>query len=131
MFGLFKAKELKLISSALDQLESRIGPSIAFSEARNAAEKEIKANRQSFINAVAVQKTPPAQIAAVAIANTSGDMLETGQLCMYRGLLSLAGEEMMKVFHDALEQLVRMGAMTQEQMDEQLANVRKSIRTVG
>jgi len=38
---------------------------------------------------------------------------------------------MMKVFHDALEQLVRMGAMTQEQMDEQLANVRKSIRTVG
>ncbi len=78
-----------------------------------------------------MQKTPPEQIAAASVANASGDILETGTLCLYRGVLSPVGEEMMELFRIALHELVRMEVATQKDIDQQISAVRTTIRTVG
>lgn len=131
MLGLFQPKELKLISKALDLLGSRAGCPNAFAQARLQVERSIKHDPAAFIHAISMQKTPPEQIAAASVANASGDILETGTLCLYRGVLSPVGEEMMELFRIALHELVRMEVATQKDIDQQISAVRTTIRTVG
>jgi hypothetical protein len=71
------------------------------------------------------------QIIAAEVANVSGDMLETGEYCMYRGTLSPSGEQLMVLFGSALDELVRMGAISEEKKREDVGGLRSTIRSVG
>lgn len=121
---------IKSIIESLDLLEQRIGSS-AFTLARSQVEAHMKQDPKPYCDAISVEKTRPAQVAAASIANFSGDILESGSLCIYRGVLGLEGEAMMQVFQSSLGELVSLGAATKQQAAEQLSAVRASIKTVG
>jgi hypothetical protein len=67
------------------------------------------------------------------IANTSGDMAESGQYHIYRGVLNPMGpgEDLLKIFDSAMDELVKLGDMDEKNAQEQKEAIRKNIQGVG
>ena len=67
------------------------------------------------------------------IANTAGDLVESGQYHLYRGVLNPMGpgQDLLRVFDSAMEELVRLGDESEEFLKEQKKSVRKNIQKVG
>lgn len=64
-------------------------------------------------------------------SNLSGDILESGTVCIYRGLLSPTGEEYLKVFTYTTMQLAKEGIVSEETAKENIEAVKKTILSVG
>ncbi|MDP1587813.1 MAG: hypothetical protein Q8M07_08735 [Prosthecobacter sp.] len=130
MFGFLKPKPLKLIYSALDALE-REWALPSFTLVRSHVERLIEGNKVTLINSVQSGSCTPKQIVVAEIANCSGDLLESGSLHIYRGVLSPSGESVMAVFRRALGEMVATGHATEADIAEQISCVLSNIRTVG
>ena len=130
MFGFLRPKPLKLIHSALDALEQEWAlPS--FSMVHNHVDRLIDIHKATLIPSVQSGDCTPRQIAVTQVANCSGDILESGTLHIYRGILSPAGEGVMAVFRRSLAEMVTMGHATEADAAEQVSCVLSSIRRVG
>ena len=130
MFGFLRPKPLKLIHSALDTLEHEWTLS-SFSLVRGHVDRLIDTHKATLITSVQSGSCTPRQIAVAQVANCSGDLLESGTLHIYRGILSPAGEGVMAVFRRSLAEMVTMGHATEADAAEQVSCVLSSIRTVG
>jgi hypothetical protein len=130
MFGFLRPKPLKLIDSALNALDHEWGLS-SFSLVRGHVDRLIDTHKATFIGSVQSGDCTPRQIAAAQIANCSGDLLESGTLHIYRGILSPAGEGVMSVFRRSLAEMVAMGHTTEAEAAEQVSCILSSIRMVG
>ena len=130
MFGFLRPKPLKLIHSALDTLEHEWALS-SFSLVRGHVDRLNQTQRASLISAVQSGEYTPRQIAVAQVANCSGDLLESGTLHIYRGILGPTGEGVMAVFRRSLAEMVTMGHATEADAAEQVSCVLTSIRMVG
>ncbi|KKM23643.1 hypothetical protein LCGC14_1613100 [marine sediment metagenome] len=67
------------------------------------------------------------------IANIAGNLVESGQFHIYRGVLSpiTGGEDLLRIFDAAVDELVQIGAVDEASAAEQKAGVRENIKTVG
>lgn len=130
MFGFFRPKPLKLIHSALDTLDHEWALS-SFSLVRGQVDRLIETHKATFITSIQSGQCTPRQIAVAQIANCSGDLLESGTLHIYRGILSPTGEGVMAVFRRSLAEMVTMGHATEADAAEQVSCVLSSIRMVG
>lgn len=126
----FKPKPIKLLEEALYAFEAKHDyPFIGI--VKPAILARIASDPSGFAKAITEQGLTPAQVVATEIANIAGDMLETGQHCIYRGVLSDSGKQLLRVYSDALDDLVLMGAITDETRKTELAGLHRSIRRVG
>lgn len=130
MFGFLRPKPLKLIHSALDALDHE-WTLASFSLVRAQVDRLIDIHRATLIASVQSGECTPRQIAVAQVANCSGDLLESGTLHIYRGVLSPAGEGVMAVFRRSLAEMVSMGHSTEAEAADQISCVLSSIRTVG
>jgi hypothetical protein len=130
MFVLFKAKEVKLFMKGLDLLEHRIGSSSSFSQIRQMIAADMRRSEQPYIHAIRNSNSPEI-VAATSVSNAAGDMVESGSMCIYRGLLSPAGEEMFQLYKDSMDALVDLGFIESFKRDEELAAIQRNIQTVG
>lgn len=127
---LFASKPIKLLLNQLDIFEDKVDLP-GFSLVKQKVIQNIRANEVAFAKAITESHISSEQIIAAEVANVSGDMLETGEHCMYRGTLSPSGEQLMVLFGNALDELARMGAISEEKKREDVAGLRATIRTVG
>ena len=72
------------------------------------------------------------------IGNYAGDLLESGEFHLYRGVLSPAGKEMLKYYDFAMKEVLKIGGtnpngepLTEEYITEQRNILLENIRQVG
>ena len=130
MFGLFKPKEIRQFFAGLDRLEGRIGSTSSFSQVRAMIVADSKRDPESYVAAIRNSKAPE-QVAATSVANVSGDIVESGRLHLYRGVLSPAGEAMLKLYKDATAYLVSEGVLDEAQRTEEVSFILRNIKNVG
>ena len=66
-----------------------------------------------------------------AIANTAGDYVESGQYHIRRRHLNPTGEDLLRLFNAALDELVRIGAMEADYAEKEKSAILKSIWDAG
>ena len=130
MFNLFRPKEIKATLKALQSSSDFLGQFSNFREVAAIVAKRIKNSEKAIVEAVRKGHSPEV-IAISELANISGDFVESGQLCIYRGLLSPAGEDMLALHRASYKRLVDCGACTAEHAASEIAALLKNLKSVG
>ena len=128
---LFAPKEIKAALGILDEA-SYTFDNEAFRLVRNHIETAILAQPDKFVNII--QKgTSPRQWIYTAIANISGELVESGKYHIYRGVLNPigAGNDLLKLFNVAVDELIKIGVLDNKNAKTQKEAVLKNINSVG
>jgi len=126
----FTPKKVKEALAILDEAGKTIGGS-SFSLIRGPIEKYLLAHPAEFIEVA--KKTSFHQWIYSAIANTAGDLVESGQYHIYRGVLNPMGpgNGLLNIFDKAIDELSKMGALEAEKAKQEKEAVRENIKNVG
>jgi hypothetical protein len=142
---LFAPKEVKQTLEILDEAGNRFQEyqaraggrellfmSDAYKIVRDVVEDRIFLDPHEFAQYVKNRRDPLLFVYG-AIANTAGDLLETGQYHIHRGFLNPLGPgpALLHIFDIAIDTLVQMNDVEPEFADEQRANLRKNIQGAG
>lgn len=127
---LFTPKPIKLLLNALDLFVHKVDLA-CLDIVKPRVIQNIRSNEAAFAKAITDLRISPEQIIAAEVANVSGDMLETGEHCIYRGVLSPTGQQLFALFQRALEEMVRMGAISEDKKLEDIGGLSSTIKTVG
>lgn len=124
------SRETKAALEILDEIEKNIGGS-GFDLVKELIEKYLV--NQSTEYSEVVKKTSPRQWIYLAVANMAGDLVESGHYHIYRGVLNPTGpgENLLKLFDSAIDELVKMGAIKIENAKKEKVAVRENIKSVG
>jgi hypothetical protein len=127
----FSKKEVKEALGILDEASQKFG-SGGFDLVRGYVEKSILSDTEQFMDIVGKGRSVRKYVYSM-IANTSGDMVESGQYHIYRGILNPMGpgEDLLKIFDSAMDELVRLGDTDKENAEEQKKAVRKNMQNMG
>lgn len=90
-----------------------------------------KKYKPQLLVAVYEAKCSPRDIVLYGIVEQCKLLLSTGLYHIYRGVLSLEGNDMRAVFEIALDELVKSGYASKEQAAEQRALLQELIKDVG
>jgi hypothetical protein len=129
VYKTFGPTEVKEAIGILDEA-SRIFQCAGFSLVREPIEKTILANDYKFLDAV-IRGRPVRKYVYSSISNISGNMLEGGQYHVYRGVLGIVGEELLKIFDSATDELLRLGDCDKKFAENQKNVIRENIKMVG
>jgi len=127
---LFGSKELKAAYGAIDELDVTLN-NPAYKLVRAQIEPVLKDDSADIISLIK-NGTTPRNWALCAIANVSGDLIETGNYHLHRGVLNPLGEgpNLLKLYHDAIDESVKAGATdeeTSQRIKSQLDDIIKKI----
>jgi|AntAceMinimDraft_16_1070373.scaffolds.fasta_scaffold49595_2 hypothetical protein len=127
----FDKKEVKKAIGILEEASQEFGRG-GFDLVKEYIEKIILSNASQFIDIIQKGRSVRKYVYSI-IANTSGDMVESGQYHIYRGVLNPMGpgEDLLKIFDAAVDELVRLGETDAETAKKQKAVVRENIEDVG
>jgi len=129
----FAPKEVKAALGALDEAGYRFQTE-AFQMVRNVIEKSLLSNPDALVQVIKQSggRTPREWVYS-QIGNIAGDMLESGQYHIYRGVLNPMGpgEDLLKMFDETYDELLQMKAIDSDFAQEQKADLRKNIQDVG
>lgn len=76
-------------------------------------------------------KMNPRTAIFLLISNITGDMLSSGEYHVYRGVLNMTGNELLKVFYYAVKKLEESGFHSAEDAEKDREWVRNQIKTMG
>jgi hypothetical protein len=131
MARLFPPREVRaaldLLSEAQDQLDCS-----AFESVRIEIENAIFSQPRKFVTLVRKGASLREWVYSM-IANVAGDQVESGRYHLYRGLLNPLepGQDLLRLFDRAVDELVTMGAITGDRAESQKAAIRENIKSVG
>lgn len=129
----FAPQEVKAALGALEEAAYRFQFD-AFQMVRTVIEKSLFSNPDAFVRAIRESggRTPREWVYS-QIGNIAGDMLESGQFHIYRGVLNPIGpgEDLLKMFDVTYDELLQMKAVTPEYATSQKDALRECIRGVG
>jgi hypothetical protein len=128
---IFGAKEIKAAYRVLDEA-CRTLNNEDFDIVRKYIEKVLK----KFPNDIAKlikDGTSPREWGYSSIANVAGDLLETGQYHLFPGVINPfgSGNNLLKLFDDAIDELVKMRAIEINNAKVQKKALRDNIKNVG
>ncbi|HUU19256.1 MAG TPA: hypothetical protein VMW72_19050 [Sedimentisphaerales bacterium] len=126
----FSKKEVKEALRILEEENNKFGA--GFDLVKSYVEKSILSDTKQFIDVVRKGRSVREYLYST-IANISGDMVESGQFHIYRGVLNPMGpgEDLLKIFDSAIDELVILGDIDEENAHEQKELIRKNIHDVG
>lgn len=115
-------EELKILEPKLDNTSfPLIKPQIT---------KLIK-DKEKTIYSVRESKMSPRHLVLLLISNVSGEYLATGQYHIYRGRLSMEGQELLKLFNYAISEMEKNGFQSKEETEKDRIWIREQINSVG
>ncbi|MEK7950440.1 hypothetical protein [Luteolibacter soli] len=91
----------------------------------------IKAQADTIRKQIRLGEVTPRQVALQFAGNTAGDALESGKWHLYRGVLSPAGNELMRLYDACWRANVADGFATEEKRQEEMAMMHRLILQVG
>ena len=128
---LFAPKEVKAALGVLDEA-SYTFDSVGFQLVREHIEKIILSQPDKYVDVIQKGMTPR-QWVYITIANIAGDLVESGNYHIYRGVLNPLGlgNDLLKLFDAAIDQLTQIGALDAKDAKKQKATLRDNIKSVG
>ena len=122
--------EVKEVTEILNEAEEKFGTD--FNIVREYVEKGLDANKDQFSELIQKGGSVRKYIYTV-IVNVSGDLAESGQYHIYRGVLNPMGpgENLLKIFDSAMDELVKLGETNKEHAEAQKKAIRENIKSVG
>ena len=125
---MFAPKEVRVAIGILDEVGLEFDCE-AFHIVRNGIEDAYLWGSTSVVSHVKNGISPRQQV-YTSIANLAGDYLESGQYHLYRGVLNPLGpgEDFLKLFHLALDNLVQSGAIDDKEAEEQRKKKQEGIQ---
>jgi len=129
----FPSKEVKAALGALDEAANRFQTE-AFRIVRNVIERSLQANPNAFVHLIHESggRTPREWVYS-QIGNIAGELLESGQYHIYRGVLNPIGpgNDLLKMFDATYDELLQMKAVDPAYANRQKEALRKNIQDVG
>lgn len=127
----FPPKEVRMMMKVIDELSLEFD-SEAYRLVRGLIEKGILSDYKNVVSQATNEKSAR-EIAYVLIANISGDLVESGNYHIYRGVLNplSIGNELLQLFDTATDRLLEEGAISEEEAEEQKSGIRENIKSVG
>ena len=124
-------KEVNEALKMLDDLEQSLD-NASFWLVRDHIEKVILAQPNKFADLIR-RGTPLRVWIFSAIANTAGDLVESGNYHIYRGTINPLGPgfDLLKLFDMAIDELVKMKVLKEERAKEEKRAIRENIKNVG
>lgn len=104
--------------------------SCIFETVKNMLENDFLNDSKEVVNLVKQGVSPRVQVYN-AMANLVGDMVESGHYHVYRGVLNIDGENLLRLFDFAIDSLVAIDSIDSIHANEQKAALRKNIQDVG
>ena len=133
-----KHRSIKEASETLDYFSQLFDSSFFDRTVRKEIEEIIKRDFDEFTDAFDPIEGKAKEWVTSQISNISGDLLETGRYCVYRGVLSFEGENLWKFYSVSLDELLKLNVLSQEgeKIDQEWINnqkriLRKHISEVG
>lgn len=129
---LLASKEVRAGLGVLDELECDFDDSASFKLVRGPVERLILSDQRQFTSMIGPEMSARQWVLA-ACCNVAGDILESGEFHVYRGMLDPMGPGpgLLKIFDKTVNALVSMGAATEEFADKQRMQLRKNLQSVG
>jgi len=134
-YKFFGSAELKAVLGILDEACHKFNTKTFEEIIRPKIEKPILSNPQKVRQIL--KKIPPREWLYGIIANIAGDLLESGEYHIYRGVLSSRlsgtgpGQDLLEIFDKATDELVKIGNISTKFAKEQKLQLRKNIKEVG
>jgi len=124
-------KEVKAILGVLDEADQRLDYPI-FSSIKKMIEGHVLSQSEAVAEKVR-SGISARQSAYSMIANLAGDMAESGEFHVYRGVLNPVGggEDLLRIFDAAVDEMLLIGAIDNTEAAEQKSNLRACIREIG
>ena len=116
---------MSAINAFLDDLAPLCAPEVsreASALARNAGQT---------MYSIRTDRMKPDQLALIQICNVVGSHLSNGQHHVYRGTLSMIGQDMLTIWTAAISALRDRGYYTDEQADDDMVWIMEQISNVG
>ncbi len=128
---IFGGREIKVAYGVLDEANLRLDNQ-EFTLVRSKIEEFLNKHPNDIVNLIK-SGTSPRQWAYSSIANVAGDLLESGQFHIYRGVLNPTGQgpNLLKLYDSAVEELVNMGAIDLSSAEIERKALRDSMKNVG
>ena len=129
----FAPKEVKAALGALDEAAYKFQTE-AFQMVRDLIERALLDNSDAFVRVI--QKSggsTPREWVYSQIGNIAGNMLESGQYHIYRGVLNPMGpgEDLLNMFDSTYDELLQMKATELDYANKQKETLRENIQGVG
>lgn len=127
----FSKKEVKEALRILEEASKNFG-SGGFYLVKEYVEKSILSDTDQFLDVVRKGRSVRKHVYSM-MANTSGDMAESGHYHIYRGVLNPMGpgEDLLKIFDAAMDELARLGDTDAENAEKEKAVIRKNVEAMG
>ena len=128
---LFQRKSIKKLKLTLDDFEKEFdNPS--FKIVREIIENTALKSSKEFDNFINTNENLESWVIG-HITNISGDLIESGQYHIYRGVLSQfgPGEDLLRLFDQSIDFNLKLGLIENEFAVEQKKQIRLNIKMVG
>lgn len=130
MFTFLLPREAKLALSILEEVEFANQDSIFFGGVKATMVGVIKKNPQYAVNTIR-GGVPPRQYVYATVVNVIGDMLESGRCSVYRGVLSMQGQDLLRVHDNCVDELIKIGHEPAEDLEQLKRDIRQRIKEAG
>lgn len=123
------SKELHAALAVMEEAKYSFS-SQTFNEIIGYVESVARQNESGLIKSVHKGFTPR-QCVYNAILRKTGDMLGSGHYHIYRGELSMQGNELLNIYNKTVDELVKSGAMNETGRKKAITHIYEAIKEVG
>lgn len=88
-------------------------------------------NADRTVYSIRISQMKPDQLALTLIFNVLTRRLQSGSQHVYRGMLSIIGRDMLRLWHVTAKELITRGYSTQEEYEADVKGLTEEIRSVG
>lgn len=86
---------------------------------------------EKTVYSIRIDQMKPDQLALLLITNVIGQLISSGSFHTYRGVLSLVGQDMLKVWHSAQKTMQERGYCSEEEVAEDNNWIKRQIAAAG
>lgn len=128
---LFPPKEIKEALGILEEAEREFA-SQDFHLVKGRIEKALHSHPDKFVEIIKQGETPRQWIYSI-ISNTAGDLIESGNYHIYRGVINPMGpgNELLKIYNKAIDKLVEMKVLNSERAEKEKNALQENIKNIG
>ncbi len=128
---MFASKEVKAVLGVLDEADQRFNCPI-FERVKKQIEQEVLAHADDVTNLI-VKGNSAREIVFTTITDITGDLVESGQFHIYRGVLNPmnGGEDLLRIYDAAVDELLQIGAVTKDHAANCKESLRRNIKNAG
>lgn len=119
------------VLDSIDTTEQGFSQLMVFPEVKKKAKERILKHAELITKLMVKNKSSPEAVVYAWIANVSGDMLESGEYHVYRGIVDILGEQLLEIFDIATDKYAAHGEIDAVRAAKEKEAIRQNIKMMG